>query len=154
MKGYWGDAERTARVLRQNPLHERFADVAYRTGDLVRRLPGEVFEFLGRRDHQIKVRGYRIELGEIEAALTSHPAIREAAVVAVPDERAGSLLVAFVTATEPIDELALKKHCRERLPRYMIPAAIVFRDRLPQTSTGKVDRQALSADAAVEKVTT
>src|SRR5207248_6185668 len=73
MKGYWGDPERTARTLQQNPLHDRFPDPAYRTGDLVRRMPGEIFEFLGRRDHQIKVRGYRIELGEIEAALTSHP---------------------------------------------------------------------------------
>src|SRR5205807_10548573 len=131
-----------------------FTDVAYRTGDLVRRLPGEVFEFLGRRDHQIKVRGYRIELGEIEAVLTSHPSVREAAVVAVPDERAGALLIGFVTTTEPLEELAIKKHCRDRVPRYMIPSAIVFRDALPHTSTGKVDRQALSSEAAVEKVTT
>ena len=154
MKGYWGDDERTARVLQQNPLHTRFPDPTYRTGDLVRRMPGEVFEFLGRRDHQIKVRGYRIELGEIEAALTSHPAVREAAVVAVPDERAGSLLVAFVTATESLDDLALKKHCRERVPRYMIPTTLIFRDELPHTSTGKVDRQALTAAAGTEKVST
>ena len=154
MKGYWGDDERSARVLQQNPLHDRFPDPTYRTGDLVRRMPGEIFEFLGRRDHQIKVRGYRIELGEIEAALTSHPAVREAAVVAIPDERAGALLVAFVTATEALDDLALKKHCRERVPRYMIPTTLIFRDELPHTSTGKVDRQALTVAAETEKVST
>ncbi|HLW17852.1 MAG TPA: amino acid adenylation domain-containing protein [Actinomycetota bacterium] len=154
MKGYWGDEERTARTLRQNPLHDRFPDPTYRTGDLVRRLPGEVFEFLGRRDHQIKVRGYRIELGEIEAALTSHPAVREAAVVAVPDERAGALLIAFVTATESIDDLTLKKHCRDRVPRYMIPTTLIFREQLPHTSTGKIDRQALATAAQHERVAT
>jgi amino acid adenylation domain-containing protein len=154
MKGYWGDEERTARTLQQNPLHHRFPDPTYRTGDLVRRMPGEVFEFLGRRDHQIKVRGYRIELGEIEAALTSHPAVREAAVVAVSDERAGALLIAFVAATEPLDDLTLKKHCRDRVPRYMIPTTLIFREELPHTSTGKIDRQALATAAEHERVAT
>ena len=151
MKGYWGDPERTAGVLQQNPLHDRFPDPAYRTGDLVRRMPGDVFEFLGRRDHQIKVRGYRIELGEIESALVSHPAVREAAVVAIPDERAGARLIGFVVAIEGVDELDLKRHCRDRLPRYMIPTSLEIRSELPHTSTGKVDRQALvSSVPAVE----
>lgn len=146
MKGYWGDPDRTARSLRQNPLHDRFPDPAYRTGDLVRRLPGDVFDFLGRRDHQIKVRGYRVELGEIEAVIASHPDVREAAVVAVPveDERIGTALVAVASANGTIDELELKRHCRDRLPRYMIPGTIIVRDELPHTSTGKIDRQSLA----------
>jgi amino acid adenylation domain-containing protein len=145
MKGYWGDPERTARSLRQNPLHDRFPDPTYDTGDLVRRLPGDVFEFLGRRDHQVKSRGYRIELGEIETALTSHPAVREAAVVPVPDERIGNALVAVLAATEAVDPMEVKRHCATHLPRYMIPGAIVRLDELPHTSTGKIDRQALAA---------
>lgn len=145
MQGYWGDTERTARALRQNPLHDRFPDPTYRTGDLVRRLPGESFEFLGRRDHQVKSRGYRIELGEIETALTSHPAVREAVVVPVPDERIGNALVAVLATTEPVDPTEVKRHCAAHLPRYMIPGTIIAVEALPQTSTGKVDRQALQA---------
>jgi amino acid adenylation domain-containing protein len=151
MKGYWGDPERTARVLQQNPLHERFPDPTYRTGDLVRRTPDDVFEFLGRRDHQIKVRGYRIELGEIESALVSHPAVREAAVVAVPDERAGARLIGFVVSIKDVDELELKRHCRDRLPRYMIPTSLVIGSELPHTSTGKIDRQALAASIPADE---
>ena len=148
MQGYWGDPERTAQSLGQNPLHDSFPDPTYRTGDLVRRMPGEVFEFLGRRDHQIKSRGYRIELGEIEAALASHPAVKEAVVVPVPDERIGTALVAVVVPGDVVEEIELKRHCRDRLPRYMIPGTVLVRNELPRTSTGKVDRQAVAAAVA------
>lgn len=145
MKGYWGDAGRTAQVLVQNPLNDRFSDPMYRTGDLVRRLPGDVYEFLGRRDHQIKSRGYRIELGEIEHALLSHEGVHEAAVIAIPDDSLGHALHAFVAlvGTEQPDEMALKRHLLERVPRYMIPQRIAITERLPRTSTGKIDRSRL-----------
>ncbi|MDQ3933901.1 MAG: amino acid adenylation domain-containing protein [Actinomycetota bacterium] len=149
MRGYWGDPELTAARLRQNPLHDLFPDPAYRTGDLVRRLPGGEHEFLGRRDHQVKSRGYRIELGEIEAALTSHPAVGEAAVVAVPDDAIGNRLVAYVAAGEPLQAMELKRHCAQALPRYMVPGEVVVEEALPHTSTGKIDRQALGARAEV-----
>ena len=143
MKGYWADTDRTVSSLRQNPLHERFPDPSYRTGDLVRLLPEGSYEFLGRRDHQVKSRGYRIELGEIEAALLSHPAVTEAAVIPRPDDAIGNLLVAFVASDEPIAELDLKRHCAQSLPRYMLPDAIHGGLALPKTSTGKVDRHGL-----------
>ncbi|MGQ0832608.1 MAG: amino acid adenylation domain-containing protein [Microthrixaceae bacterium] len=146
MKGYWGDASRTAEVLVQNPLHHDFDDPTYRTGDLVRRLAGDVYEFLGRRDHQVKSRGYRIELGEIEHALLSHERVLEAAVVAVPDESLGHSLHAFVAPAAPeLDEMSLKRHLSAQVPRYMIPASIAISDALPRTSTGKIDRAALEA---------
>jgi amino acid adenylation domain-containing protein len=148
MKGYWGDPELTAQRLRQNPLHDRYPDPAYGTGDLVRRLSGGAYEFLGRRDHQIKSRGYRIELGEVEAALLSHPDVREAAVVAVPEERIGHELVAYVACETALESLELKRHCSRALPRYMIPASIVVERSIPHTSTGKIDRQNLAARAA------
>ena len=142
MKGYWGDAERTKKTLIQNPLHDRFPDPAYRTGDLVRLREDGAYDFLGRRDHQIKVRGYRIELGDIEAALLSHPAVKEAAVIDIPDEKIGARLVAVVVANG-VTDLELKKHCKDRLPRYMIPSSVHVHDDLPRTSTGKIDRRAL-----------
>jgi amino acid adenylation domain-containing protein len=150
MKGYWGDPEETRKRLRQNPLHDRYPDPAYRTGDLVRRLPGESHEFIGRRDHQVKSRGYRIELGDIEAVLGGHPRVREAVVVAVPDERIGARLIGFVSGEGELDGLALRRHCADELPRYMVPASIVVMVSLPHTSTGKIDRQKLSRRAAVD----
>ena len=150
MKGYWGDPDKTAGVLMQNPLSGAFPDLCYRTGDLVRRSADGEFEFLGRRDHQIKSRGYRIELGEIEAALTSHEAVREAAVVAIPDDRLGHALMAYAGAEAAPEEMALKRHCAQLVPRYMVPTRITTMDALPRTSTGKIDRDALARLAAEE----
>jgi amino acid adenylation domain-containing protein len=150
MKGYWGDPELTSQRLRQNPLHDLYPDPAYRTGDLVRRLPGDEYEFLGRRDHQIKSRGYRIELGEIETVLLGHPKVREAAVVAVPDERLGNRLAGYVACDGEPEPIELKRHCAESLPRYMVPGSIEIERSLPHTSTGKIDRQQLQRRAETQ----
>jgi amino acid adenylation domain-containing protein len=139
MRGYWGDAERTARVLRSNS-----GTRAYLTGDLVRVGPDGAIEFGGRRDSQIKTRGYRVELGEIEVALNAHEDVVECAVVAVPDELATNRLKAFVVA-EGLQAADLSSWCRQRLPRYMVPDEFELRDDLPKSSTGKIDRRRLEA---------
>ena len=79
-----------------NPLPGGTRDMAYRTGDLVRLRSDGDYEFLGRRDHQIKSRGYRIELGDIEAALAANPEFLESAAVAVPHADWGTAIVAWV----------------------------------------------------------
>ncbi|MBI4259022.1 MAG: amino acid adenylation domain-containing protein [Actinobacteria bacterium] len=152
MLGYWGQAERTAEVLVQNPLHDLRPDPCYRTGDLVVPTDDGAFRFLGRRDHQVKTRGYRVELGEVEAAIHAHPAVREACVVAVPDERMGHSLLAYVALAEgsELSPIQLRRHVSERLPRYMVPSDVRVEAALPRTSTGKVDRQALAKMAAEE----
>jgi acyl-CoA synthetase (AMP-forming)/AMP-acid ligase II len=94
----------------------------------------------------VKIRGYRVELGEVEATLYRHPAIREAAVLPVPDELLGSRLRAVVTA-DGADNLTRENvldHCRRWLPSYMVPDIVEFREALPRTSTGKVDRVGLA----------
>jgi amino acid adenylation domain-containing protein len=146
MKGYWNRPEKTAEVLVPNPLSGDMPDLVYRTGDLVRLRPDGDYDFLGRRDHQIKSRGYRIELGEVEAAIHSHPAVLEGVVVAIPHEEWGTAIVACVVAREgeAISEVEIKRHVARRLPRYMVPARVEVLSGLPRTSTGKVDRQALS----------
>src|SRR5205085_9511895 len=96
MKGYWNRPDRTAEVLVPDPRAQGLADPAYRTGDLVRLRADGDYDFLGRRDHQIKSRGYRIELGEIEAALNAHPGLAEAVAIAVPHEEWGTAIVACV----------------------------------------------------------
>jgi acyl-coenzyme A synthetase/AMP-(fatty) acid ligase len=103
------------------------------------------YRFLGRRDAQIKSRGYRIELGDIETALYSHPSVVECAVVPIPDDLVTNRIKAYVSTREPVSTADLVSFCGERLPKYMIPELMEFRDALPKTSTGKVDRQALTA---------
>jgi amino acid adenylation domain-containing protein len=147
--GYWGDPEKSRRAIVDDPRPPQRGERLYRTGDLV--TPDEQGEylFLGRRDSQVKSRGYRIELGDIEAALYAHPAVIEAAVVAVPDDDIGSRLRAFVAlrAGESLTAGALQAHCATRIPRYMVPERIEVRTELPKTSTGKTDRTRLAADA-------
>lgn len=145
--GYWGDPAKTASVFVPDP---RMGDRqrAYRTGDIVTIDDAGNFIFVGRRDHMVKSRGYRIELGEIESALQSLDAVKDAAVVAVPDDLIGHRLEAFVEpAGEGVAGKVLLAAISERLPRYMVPEDITFVDRLPRTSTGKVDRGELSLRA-------
>jgi amino acid adenylation domain-containing protein len=125
----------------------------YKTGDLARWREDGNLEYLGRRDHQIKLRGFRIELGEIEATLTQHEAVHEAVVVLIKDE-GNSRLAAYVTLATPIDDYApvLRTWLKARLPEYMMPAHVMSLEQLPLTPNGKIDRNALPApDAQVNK---
>jgi amino acid adenylation domain-containing protein len=144
MQGYWGDAERTAEAMR--PIkHTPSEWPTYRTGDLVRLGDGGDYVFLGRRDAQNKRRGYRIELGEIETAVYAHPAVVEAAIVAIPDEASTTRILAYVVARDDLRASDLTEFVLQRIPRYMLPDEVQFRPALPKTSTGKVDRRALAA---------
>jgi len=146
MRGYWGDPERTARSLVPDPRESSHGDPVYRTGDLAELLPDGNLRYLGRRDSQVKTRGYRVELGEIEAAINSHTAVTECAVVAVPDDVVTNRIVAYVSGRD-LSTPMLIAHCRDRLPRYMVPDNIKLLDKLPKTSTGKVDRRSLANSA-------
>jgi len=147
MRGYWGQPARTAEVLVQSPFRTEYDELVYRTGDLVSLDPAGNYRYVGRRDSMVKVRGYRVELGEIEAALYRHPAIREAAVLPVPDDLLGSRLRAVVIADDSgkLVRQSVLDHCRQWLPSYMVPDVLEFREALPRTSTGKVDRVGLAS---------
>ena len=159
MAGYWGDAERTARGFVRDFVYPQLGDWFYRTGDLVSRDPRGWYKFHGRRDHMVKVRGYRIELGEVESALHALDGVREAAVVAAPRaQRTGgpeTELIAFVVFTGEAtgdEQQAVQRALARTLPKYMVPAEIRRMDGLPQTSSGKVDRQSLLAAAQTPSV--
>jgi amino acid adenylation domain-containing protein len=145
MSGYWGDPEKTRRMLVRNPFQEAYDEWAYRTGDLVTLDDEGNYVFIGRRDGMVKTRGYRVEVGEVEAALYAHPAIREAVVLPVPDELLGSRLRAVISTDGPsgLTRQDVLEHCKRRLPGYMVPDVVEFCEVLPRTSTGKVDRARL-----------
>jgi amino acid adenylation domain-containing protein len=117
----------------------------YRTGDRARWRPGGVLEFLGRADRQVKGRGHRIEPGEVEAALTAHPRVRSAVVVA-RGEGGERLLAAYLVAADaggPPTVEELREHLRGRLPEFMVPALFTEIPAVPLTPTGKLDQAAL-----------
>jgi acyl-coenzyme A synthetase/AMP-(fatty) acid ligase len=133
MQGYW-------------PSRTVAADSAsggYRTGDIVRQTSSGDYEFIGRRDSQIKSRGYRIELGDIEAAMLTHPGILECAIIPVPDDLVTNRITASVVKAETLTEEEIRRYLAELLPKYMVPESFDYLDRLPRTSTGKIDRQRL-----------
>ncbi|MGC5052505.1 amino acid adenylation domain-containing protein [Micromonospora sp. DT48] len=147
--GYLNDPQRTAEVFTTDPYHP--GERLYRSGDLGRWLPEGRLEFLGRRDHQVKIRGLRVEVEEVRAALAAVPGVLDAAVVAV-GEGNRARLVGFHVATDEISSDDLDKQLATRLPDYMIPAHHVRLDALPLNDNGKVDlarlrRQAREATA-------
>lgn len=142
MRGYFGRPDLTARAFFVGPDGTPW----YRTGDLVIDDGTGCHEFHGRRDRMIKKRGYRIELGEIESAIYRYPGVERAAVIARHDE-SGTTVTAFVAleGDRKRSVIALKRHCAEHLPAYMVPDTITFLPSLPTTSTDKVDYQRLAS---------
>lgn len=141
--GYYRRPEITREVFIPNPFTGDENDLVYKTGDLGRTLSDGEFEFLGRRDGQVKVRGVRIELSEIEELLRSHSAIRDVAVVSHQEQDGGNSLCAYVVLKEATDLGALRTYLATTLPSYMLPSYFVELETLPRTLSGKVDRRAL-----------
>ena len=141
MQGYWNLAERTAKAFVVDAQGVRW----YRTGDIVVADEAGDYLFVGRRDRMVKRRGNRVELGEIEAGLYRHPAVKEAAVIARPDEESGVRITAFLVCREGAapSVIELKRFCAENLPAAFVPDVFSVRDGLPKTSTDKIDYQRL-----------
>ncbi|MBX3611476.1 MAG: amino acid adenylation domain-containing protein [Hydrogenophaga sp.] len=124
----------------------------YRTGDIVRWRADGRLEFVGRRDHQVKVRGFRIELGEIETVLSRHEGIKGNVVHVREDTPGDQRLVAYVVPEPGVTPQAdaMRATLRAQLPEYMVPNQFVVLPTFPLTPNGKVDRKALPAPQAPE----
>ncbi|WP_225730728.1 MULTISPECIES: non-ribosomal peptide synthetase [unclassified Nocardia] len=144
-RGYHGRGGLTAARFVADP-HGAPGERMYRTGDLVRRKAGEL-HYLGRADSQVKLRGLRIELGEVASALLADPSVQQAVADIYTDPAVGELLVGYVVPAESGDFAPerLKERMSQRLPSYLVPAAIVPLDAVPRTANGKLDRKALPA---------
>ena len=143
---YQNDAALTAEKFIRHPQYGRL----YKTGDLCRWLADGTIEFIGRRDHQVKVRGFRIELGEIETVLASHPEVRQAK-VAVRGEGSDAKRVFAWALTEQgsmLDANALSAWLSSRLPAFLRPDGVMVLSSFPITANGKIDLAALPDPAA------
>ena len=140
--GYLNNPELTAEKFYRSYRSYR-TYILYKTGDLGRWLPNGSIEFFGRIDHQVKVRGFRIELGEIENRLLDHKEIKECAVTVREGENRNKYLCAYLVVRSFVDPGALRQYLAKYLPDYMTPSYFVTVDKMPLTTSGKIDLRAL-----------
>ncbi len=154
-RGYLNNLQLTAARFIVNPLQtdreksQRVNNRLYKTGDLVRWLPDGNIEYLGRNDFQVKIRGNRIELGEIENKLIKFEGVKQA--IAVVNENTNDdkhevgtkYLVVYYLADRKLDEVKMGQYLQECLPGYMLPSTIIYLDKLPLTTSGKLDKSSL-----------
>lgn len=135
MKGYYNLPEETASALRDGWLY---------TGDMARMDDEGYFYIVDRKKDMILVGGYNVYPREVEEVIYSHPEIKEAAVVGVPDQNTGEAVMAFVvTGDSQVPEDELKAYCQEHLAKYKIPTFVEFMEELPKNTTGKILRRSL-----------
>lgn len=155
-KGYLNRPELTAEKFVEDPFAKQPGAKMYRTGDLGKFLPDGEIECLGRIDAQVKIRGYRIETGEIEFQLEKEIDVKEAVVIARPDQHGVDKLVAFIvvdadhaiTSDGSTQTQSWKNSLKKSVPDYMVPDNFIVIPAMPLTPNGKVDRKALAKHGA------
>ena len=145
-RGYVNDPERTRQVFVPDP--HRGGERLYRSGDYGRWRPDGKLEFLGRRDAQVKINGFRIEIGDVENALSRVRGVRQGAAVVAERNGRGKRLVAFYSASRPLEAAELRERVGESVPGYMVPSSFEWREALPMTANGKIDRKRLVAEVS------
>ena len=139
MKGYWQRPDESARVLRDGWLA---------TGDIAKMDADGYLQIVDRKKDMILVSGFNVYPNEVEAVIATHPGVADTAVVGVPDDECGEIVVAFVTPKDQaVTEDAIRQHCKQSLTNYKVPRLVVFKKNLPKSNVGKVLRKDLRDDA-------
>ena len=146
--GYWRDPARTAERFKPAPRFSRYGGAAVWSGDRAVRGADGLIRFRGRDDAMIKVSGNRLSPTEIEEAALASGAVLEVLALGVKDERLGQAVKLVAVAKGEGAEQRLRAHLAAELPAYMQPREIVWRDALPLSPNGKVDRAALVKEFA------
>ncbi len=149
MMGYWNLPAETEQCLRSGRYP---GERVFYTGDLFSMDAEGYLYFVARKDDIIKSGGEKISPKEIENVLYSHDQVVEAAVVGISDDILGQAIKAFVVTElgSQVTERELLKYCAERLESFMVPKQIEFKDSLPKTTSGKINKKELKADAPAE----
>lgn len=143
-RGYLFRDDLTADLFVEKRLGDRLSKRFYRTGDRGRWRPDGELEFLGRKDHQVKIRGHRVELGEIESVLSRHPEVKATSVVVRGGADHSRRITGFVVVhADGINASTIREWLQERLPGPMVPAEVFVVPVLPLNANGKVDRKLL-----------
>jgi len=139
MQGYWQRPDETARVLHDGWLA---------TGDIAKMDEDGYIQIVDRKKDMILVSGFNVYPNEVEAVIAAHPGVADTAVVGVPDDECGEIVVAFVAKKDPsLTEDAVRQHCKQSLTGYKVPRLVVFKDDLPKSNVGKVLRKDLRDEA-------
>jgi long-chain acyl-CoA synthetase len=139
MQGYWQRPDETARAI---------SDGWLATGDIAQMDAEGYIEIVDRKKDMILVSGFNVYPNEVEATIAEHPGVIDTAVVGVPDDETGEIVVAFVTRKDQaLTEDEVRQHCRKTLTAYKVPRIVVFRADLPKTNVGKVLRKDLRDEA-------
>ncbi|OAS17969.1 amino acid adenylation domain-containing protein [Paenibacillus oryzisoli] len=144
-KGYLNLPDKTNEVFVTNPFSSAPNSKIYKSGDIVKVLSDGNLEFQYRKDGQLKLRGFRIEIGEIENALSKHPSILDASVVAIQENNTVKHLSCFYSIKSVVSSAELRAHLKSYVPYYMIPSFFYCLEEIPLSPTGKVDRKKLLA---------
>jgi acyl-CoA ligase (AMP-forming) (exosortase A-associated) len=145
-KGYWHDPERTAARFRPAPPGSRYGGTAVWSGDRVRQDEDGLFYFVGREDAMIKTSGNRVSPTEVEEAAVASGTVTEAVAIGIPDDRLGEAIALVVRGRGAGADGELRNYLRRELPNFMQPASIVWRDELPRSPNGKLDRETIKSE--------
>jgi acyl-CoA ligase (AMP-forming) (exosortase A-associated) len=145
-KGYWKDPARTAERFKPAPAASRYGGMAVWSGDRVRRDAAGLLYFVGRVDGMIKTAGNRVSPTEVEEAAIASGLVAEAVALGTPDARLGQAIALVARPTSGPQEEQLRAYLKRMLPNFMQPAAILWREELPRSPNGKIDRNALAAE--------
>jgi acyl-CoA ligase (AMP-forming) (exosortase A-associated) len=142
-KGYWRDPARTAERFKPAPADSTYGGMAVWSGDRVRRDKDGLLYFVGREDGMIKTSGNRVSPTEVEEAAIASGLVHEAVALGFPDARLGEGIALVVRPDRRGQEEALRAFLKRQLPNFMQPGPILWREELPRSPNGKLDRVAL-----------